>query len=136
MTTQFSIKALAVLLASAAISLAASNAGYAHGGGSHGGSSSGSGTAQPVHGPGSSHNPIVYHPVHGPGSSHNPILATTPVVRDHRHGNVHGGGLNGGSPSPQGGVTVTSGRNTVPTQLRDYPVYGGTAPSPIVRDHR
>jgi hypothetical protein len=35
-----------------------------------------------VHGPGSSHNPIVYHPKHGPGSSHNPIIA--PVVRDHR----------------------------------------------------
>lgn len=28
----------------------------------------------PVHGPGSSHNPIVYHPVHGPGSTHNPIV--------------------------------------------------------------
>ncbi len=29
----------------------------------------------PLHGPGSSHNPIVKHPpVHGPGSSHNPIV--------------------------------------------------------------
>jgi len=28
----------------------------------------------PVHGPGSSHNPIIFHPVHGPGSSHNPII--------------------------------------------------------------
>jgi hypothetical protein len=28
----------------------------------------------PVHGPGSSHNPIVRHPVHGAGSSHNPIV--------------------------------------------------------------
>jgi hypothetical protein len=28
----------------------------------------------PLHGPGSSHNPIAYHPVHGPGSSHNPIV--------------------------------------------------------------
>ena len=28
----------------------------------------------PLHGPGSSHNPIIYHPVHGPGSSHNPIV--------------------------------------------------------------
>jgi hypothetical protein len=36
----------------------------------------------PVHGPGSSHNPIVYHPVHGPGSSHNPIV----------HHPVHGPG--------------------------------------------
>jgi hypothetical protein len=38
--------------------------------------------ADPVHGAGSSHNPIIYHPVHGPGSSHNPV--TAPVVRDHR----------------------------------------------------
>jgi hypothetical protein len=29
----------------------------------------------PVHGPGSSHNPIVRHgPLHGAGSSHNPIV--------------------------------------------------------------
>jgi hypothetical protein len=28
----------------------------------------------PVHGSGSSHNPIVHHPVHGAGSSHNPIV--------------------------------------------------------------
>jgi hypothetical protein len=35
----------------------------------------GSAYAGNVHGPGSSHNPIVYHqPVHGPGSSHNPIV--------------------------------------------------------------
>jgi hypothetical protein len=46
----------------------------------------------PVHGPGSSHNPIVHHPVHGPGSSHNPIVVSTSkyppgtVVRDHRNG--------------------------------------------------
>jgi hypothetical protein len=33
-------------------------------------------TAPPVHGPGSSHNPIVYHPVHGQGSTHNPIVRT------------------------------------------------------------
>ena len=115
-----------------------------------GGGSGHSDTSGPLHGPGSSHNPIVYHPVHGPGSTHNPILATKPVVRDHRnHGGTHGGGLNGGAPSPQGGVTVTSGsgRNkvVVPTQLGDYPVYGipgnglynGPPPSPpIVRDHR
>jgi hypothetical protein len=39
-----------------------------------------------LHGPGSSHNPIVYHPVHGPGSSHNPIVRSPgkTVVRDHR----------------------------------------------------
>lgn len=48
--------------------------------------------AEPVHGPGSSHNPIVRHPVHGAGSSHNPIIVSTSkyppgtVVRDHRNG--------------------------------------------------
>jgi len=48
--------------------------------------------SHPVHGPGSSHNPIVYHPVHGPGSSHNPIVVSTSkyppgtVVTDHRNG--------------------------------------------------
>ena len=30
----------------------------------------------PVHGQGSSHNPIVYRPVHGQGSTHNPIVRT------------------------------------------------------------
>lgn len=46
----------------------------------------------PLHGPGSSHNPIVYHPVHGLGSSHNPIVNTGSkwppgtVVHDHRNG--------------------------------------------------
>ena len=43
----------------------------------------------PLHGPGSSHNPIVYHPVHGPGSSHNPIVAPVTVVRDHRRPPPH-----------------------------------------------
>ncbi len=33
---------------------------------------------RPLHGPGSSHNPIVRHPVHGPGSSHNPIVCPAP----------------------------------------------------------
>ncbi len=58
--------------------------------------------AEPLHGPGSSHNPIVYHPKHGPGSSHNPIVVQpgrggspcgirTPypcgtVIHDHRNG--------------------------------------------------
>jgi hypothetical protein len=29
----------------------------------------------PVHGPGSSHNPIIHHaPLHGAGTSHNPIV--------------------------------------------------------------
>lgn len=130
--------------ASAALGLALLNSpASARGGG--GGGSSHSGTSGPLHGPGSSHNPIVYHPVHGPGSTHNPILATKPVVRDHRnHGGAHGG-----APSSEGGVTVTSGsgRNTVlvPAKLGDYPVYaipgnglynGPPPSSPIVRDHR
>ncbi len=41
-------------------------------------------------------HPIVVHPVHGAGSSHNPIVN---IVRDHR-------GLGG---APQGGVTVDGG---------------------------
>jgi hypothetical protein len=54
--------------------------------------SPGSAFAEPLHGPGSSHNPIVHRPVHGPGSSHNPIVVSTSkyppgtVVRDHRNG--------------------------------------------------
>ena len=48
----------------------------------------------PVHGPGSSHDPIVYRPVHGPGSSHHPIVVASTgknppagtIVRDHRNG--------------------------------------------------
>jgi len=32
---------------------------------------------RPVHGPGSSHNPIILHPpLHGAGSSHNPIVVS------------------------------------------------------------
>jgi hypothetical protein len=88
MPSKFSIRLAGVLFASAAISLAAANAGYARGGGGHSGApSAGNAMAQPNHGPGSSHNPIVYHPVHGPGSSHNPIVVQsqgTVTVRDHR----------------------------------------------------
>jgi Ni/Co efflux regulator RcnB len=58
-------------------------------------------------------NPIVYHPVHGPGSSHNPI---TVVVRDHRDsgfpGNVND---HRGSGAP-GGVTVSGGGTAVVSQ--------------------
>jgi hypothetical protein len=70
----------------------------------------------PLHGPGSSHNPIVYHPVHGPGSSHNPIVVSKPgngmapgtVVRDHRNGKncwyvVGAGGVISDSTCPHGG---------------------------------
>ncbi len=39
------------------------------------GSTKNSGLHHPVHGPGSTHNPIVLHqPLHGAGSSHNPIV--------------------------------------------------------------
>jgi len=42
------------------------------------------GMHQPVHGPGSTHNPVIAHgPLHGPGSTHNPIIA---------HGPLHGPG--------------------------------------------
>ena len=69
------MKKLFLLLASGAIVLGTCDLANA---GSHG-------VGGPVHGPGSSHNPIVYHPVHGPGSSHNPIVSSSgTVVRDHR----------------------------------------------------
>jgi hypothetical protein len=59
---------------------------------SSGDDSSGTTTSVPLHGPGSTHNPIVYHPVHGEGSSHNPIVVSKSpyppgtVVHDHRNG--------------------------------------------------
>ncbi len=141
---------LAVLGVALATTCAAGTANAHHGGGGSTSSSNAPIVYHPVHGPGSSHNPILYRPLHGPGSTHNPILRTAPIVRDHRnHGGVHGGGMNGGAPSPEGGVVVTSGsgRNkvVVPTHLGDYPVYaipgnglynGPPAFSPIVRDHR
>ena len=75
--------------ASAVVVLVAANVGIAWAG-DQGGTTSN----VPVHGPGSSHNPIVYHPLHGPGSSHNPIVTKSggnalpvgTVVRDHRNG--------------------------------------------------
>jgi hypothetical protein len=90
----------------------------------------------PLHGPGSSHNPIVYHPVHGPGSSHNPIVYHPPVVRDHR-----------GPDAPQGGVTVSGGGKVLPPPLHCRHYCGGygygdgrTGPGGsfqgVVRDHR
>jgi len=42
----------------------------------------------PVHGTGSSHNPIIVQPVHGPGSSHDPIICrpgARPGSLDCRH---------------------------------------------------
>ena len=61
------------LLSAVAISmvLAAGTCAYALGGPS---GSGGRGYHPPLHGPGSSHNPIVKRSLHGPGSSHNPIV--------------------------------------------------------------
>src|SRR5262245_30943206 len=62
------------LLAAAAATLALVCAGEAVAHGRHGGGGHGAGHTPPLHGPGSSHDPIVHHPVHGAGSSHNPII--------------------------------------------------------------
>ena len=41
------------------------------------------GLHHPVHGLGSTHNPIVRHPpLHGPGSSHNPIVVPSNTLRN------------------------------------------------------
>ncbi|MCO5131271.1 MAG: hypothetical protein M9932_11975 [Xanthobacteraceae bacterium] len=57
----------------------------AYGGWHHGGSGGGGpfGTG-PVHGAGSSHDPIIQHPRLGPGASLHPVAVPGPVVRDHR----------------------------------------------------
>jgi len=70
------INKLAMLAAAAAtLSLVSVGGAAARGGNLHGpGSSHNPIVFHPVHGPGSSHNPIIFHPVHGPGSSHNPIV--------------------------------------------------------------
>ena len=95
MRTQLKLSKLNILSAASAVAvLVAANVDIAwadHYNRHHGADS---GNNVPVHGPGSSHNPIVYHPVHGPGSSHNPIVtksggnapAVGTVVRDHRNG--------------------------------------------------
>jgi hypothetical protein len=64
--------------------------------GSHQGNNRSNMSPPPLHGPGSSHNPILRHPLHDPGSSHNPIVKTGSgkrncitrgtVVHDHRNG--------------------------------------------------
>jgi hypothetical protein len=98
------------MLATAAATLTLVSAGgvFAHSG--HGGGYSGSGYTPPLHGPGSSHNPIVYHPVHGPGSSHNPIVfhpvhgpgsSHNPIVCHPKH--PYCGGTPGGLPGRPGG---------------------------------
>ncbi len=98
--TSKSSRWVSFVAASAVAILLAANSGSAlagHHGNSDTNSNGGSTTSKPpLHGPGSSHNPIVYHPVHGPGSSHNPIVKTGSstkncmargtVVRDHRNG--------------------------------------------------
>jgi hypothetical protein len=99
MTTRAKVSKFACVAAASTFAvMVAANAGsaLAHDDHHHSGdanNSSGTTSKVTVHGPGSSHNPIVYHPVHGPGSSHNPIvnksgntLAPGTVVRDHRNG--------------------------------------------------
>jgi len=90
---------LSMLAAAAAtLTLISVAGGSAHGGPLHGpGSSHNPIVYHPVHGPGSSHNPIVFHPVHGPGSSHNPIVCS----RKHPSCSGTPGGLPG-RPLPAG----------------------------------
>jgi hypothetical protein len=91
-TGLFIVSALAIMLATAS---SAAPAGHNR----HDNCSGNCGSAKPpppLHGPGSTHNPIVRHPLHGPGTSHNPIVksgGTTrhciqrgTVVHDHRDG--------------------------------------------------
>jgi hypothetical protein len=72
MTTKITFSAAAI-----ALTLIAMCAGVAHAGVTKPGSGSNKVLPfpGPLHGPGSSHNPIIAHPpLHGPGSSHNPIV--------------------------------------------------------------
>jgi hypothetical protein len=74
-------------------------------------------TQPPLHGPGSSHDPIVYHPVHGPGSTHNPIVRSPgkTVVRDHRKGPCYIRCHPGHRPdltNAEGGRAVTTSRSS------------------------
>jgi hypothetical protein len=71
MTTKTKLPAVAIVL------IVAMCAGAAHAAVSKPGGTSvkNPGFHGPLHGPGSTHNPIVRHPpLHGPGSSHNPIV--------------------------------------------------------------
>jgi hypothetical protein len=90
--------------------------------------SNGPGGLGTVHGPGSSHNPIVYHPVHGPGSSHNPIIAPATVVRDHR-GRSH-------SPLIPSGSVVRDHRPPPPPHRGCRSGYWQNCAWGSVRDHR
>ena len=102
MTVQASSSFLAVLSA-AVLLLVSGDAASAH-------KSSGSGINGPVHGQGSSHNPIVYRPVHGSGSTHNPIV----VPVHHKPPICPGAGLPKCKPTtppcPGGQPRTTSGR--------------------------
>ena len=72
MTTKPTFQALAAALVLTAICAGAADAGVTKPGGS---SNKVLPFPGPLHGPGSSHNPIIAHPpLHGPGSSHNPIV--------------------------------------------------------------
>ena len=72
---QTTINKLTMLaVAAATLSLVSVGGASAHGSVHGPGSSHNPIVFHPVHGPGSSHNPIMFHPVHGPGSSHNPIV--------------------------------------------------------------
>jgi hypothetical protein len=73
--------------------------------------------APTVHGPGSTHDPIVYRPVHGPGSTHNPIAGSPAktVVRDHRRScatSHHGGCREIDLQNAEGGRLVTNSSST------------------------
>jgi hypothetical protein len=75
MNFSFKISKLTYFAAVSAVAvLVVANVGIAWADHHHHGDQGGATSNVPVHGPGSSHNPIVYHPVHGPGSSHNPIV--------------------------------------------------------------
>lgn len=100
---------LFVAITAGALLLAPIPGASAHHHGGDGGSSGPFGTG-PVHGPGSTHTPIIYHPVHGPGSSHNPVSAS--IIRD-RH------------PRPLRSNLIAN------RCQRDW-----NAPGCIVRDHR
>jgi hypothetical protein len=112
------INKLSMLAAAAALTLVSAGGAFAHGGhaGGHYGPVHGPGSSHnpivfhPVHGPGSSHNPIVFHPVHGPGSSHNPIVfhpvhgpgsSHNPIVCTGKHPSC--GATPGGLPGRPGG---------------------------------
>jgi hypothetical protein len=72
MTMKTKLPAVAIVLMVTAMCAGAAHAGVSKPGGTSVKNPIFSG---PLHGPGSSHNPIVLHaPLHGSGSSHNPIV--------------------------------------------------------------